>query len=145
MKQSLLIEFMNGLLILLFIYSGSAKLMDFPAFQRAMHNQPFPGWFAAILIYTLPALELGIAVLLMLTKWRKAGLYAFLILMTLFTIYIAAIVFNFFPRLPCSCGELIRSLTWNQHFWFNLAFIVVSAIVLRSENDTAVYYKKVPV
>eukprot|EP01037_Dinobryon_pediforme_P013136 gene13136-13237_t len=40
---------------------SSAKLMDFPAFQRAMHNQPFPGWFAAILIYTLPALELALA------------------------------------------------------------------------------------
>jgi hypothetical protein len=35
-----------------------------------------------------------------------------------------------FGRIPCSCGGLISSLSWTQHLFFNLFFLLANAIVL---------------
>src|ERR1700743_3124172 len=108
------------ILIGLFFYVASSKLGDLPTFQRSLHNQPFPDWFVRFLIPALPATEILIACLLIVGLLRYDrikvwGLYAYLVLMSLFTLYIAAILLHFFPRVPCSCGGIIQSLSWGQH------------------------------
>jgi hypothetical protein len=50
--------------------------------------------------------------------------------MTIFTIYIGAIMAGFFINVPCSCGGLIQSLTWGEHLLFNLFFIALAFIAI---------------
>ncbi len=137
MNKSLIYEIITALLIILFIYSGFSKIFAYSDFKRAMLNQPFPFWFAEVLIWFLPTAELIIAFALMASKTRPYGEYAFLILMTFFSLYIAAILVHLFPKVPCTCGDLISSLSWQQHLFFNLFFLLLCfyAIKLRTNKS----------
>lgn len=126
MKKSILTEVLTSLLILLFLYASISKYIDFAAFKRSMHHQPFPFWLSTIFIWTVPPIEISIAVLLIVPFTRLAGLYASLVLMSLFTFYIAGILLHFFPYVPCSCGGVISRLSWGQHLVFNVFFLLVA-------------------
>lgn len=128
MKRTTLIDIIVTLIVCMYLYASSSKYFDFPAFQRAMHNQPFPDWFSTFLTLFIPPAEIIVIVLLIFQKSRKTGFLASTVLMGLFTIYIAAILLHLFPRVPCSCGGIIRLLTWNQHLLFNLFFLALSFI-----------------
>lgn len=131
MKKESTFEICCGLLVLLFLYAGFSKLIpftEFTRFQHDMHNQPFPRWFADIIIWTLPAVEIGIAITLIVNKWRGIGLAASLILMTLFTLYTSVALLHLFPYTPCSCGGIIKRLTWPQHFVFNLIYTGIAVL-----------------
>lgn len=131
MKRTIFIETICSLLIILFLYSGISKLIDLPGFNGDMRNQVFPMWMAEVLTYTIPPLEITISALLMFDSTRKTGLIASLILMMLFTIYTCLILFGFFPRIPCSCGGVIRKLSWTEHSIFNCFFTSISFIGIR--------------
>jgi hypothetical protein len=103
-----------------------SKWMDLGRFAGDMNNQPFPHWMAAILTWSLPVVDIFIPLALIINRTRPAGLWASLIVMSLFTIYAGVILFHFFDRVPCGCGGVIRGLTWPQHLFFNLFFTLVS-------------------
>jgi putative oxidoreductase len=126
MKKNKTAEIMAALLILLFVYAACSKLFDHAKFSEDMHNQPFPRWLASAIVWGVPAAELLIAAALLFERSRRRAFLASLILLTLFTLYIAAILLHLFPRVPCSCGGLIRRLSWGQHLWFNLFFMGLS-------------------
>ena len=125
MKKAILSETIIALLMLLFLYAAFSKLADFAAFRAAMGKQPFPKWLRAVVIHTLPAVEVATAVLLVPAKTRLAGLTTFCGLMGLFTLYITAILLHLFPYVPCTCGGVISRLGWPQHLVFNLAFVAL--------------------
>jgi putative oxidoreductase len=123
MKKQILLETAVTLLVMMFLYASFSKYFDFSEFQRAMHKQPFPGWFNTVLTIIIPPAEILISILLMMEKTRKRGLWGAAILMTLFTLYISAVLLRVFPRVPCSCGGIIKRLNWQQHLVFNLFFL----------------------
>ncbi len=133
-RAKIMPEIMAALLILLFVYAAASKLFDHAKFSEDMHNQPFPRWLAGALVWSVPAAELLITAGLLSERSRRRAFQASLILLTLFTLYIMAILLHWFPRVPCSCGGVIRKLTWIQHLWFNLFFMGLSGagIVLLS-------------
>lgn len=126
MKQSIIIEWISCLLILLFLYTGVSKLIDFKGFVQDMHNQPFPSWLKMSIVWALPAVEIIVPISLIFDRSRRAGLYASLVVMVVFTIYTAAVLLDFFGYTPCSCGGVIRTLSWKQHLLFNLFFTGLS-------------------
>ena len=128
MKSKLLIHVIAGLLILLFTYTAVSKLADFAAFSGQLYNQAFPRPLAALLVWTLPPIELIVAFALMTERFRLSGLWASLLLMILFTFYIALVLAGFFPRTPCSCGGVIKALGWKNHLLFNLFFLLISIL-----------------
>ncbi|AYL94212.1 MauE/DoxX family redox-associated membrane protein [Mucilaginibacter celer] len=138
MNKKILTEVIAALLALLFLYAGFSKLVNMPAFTRAMHNQPFPSWFADALIWTIPPAEIIFALGLFFDRTRKYAAYAYLILMGLFSLYIAAILLHLFPRVPCSCGGVIQALSWGQHLLFNLCFtgLALAFIFLIKQSGT---------
>jgi len=69
-----------------------------------------------------------IALALMFERTRLPGLIASFILMTLFTIYTGSVLLHFFAYVPCSCGGVIRKLSWPQHMVFNLFFVALSVL-----------------
>ena len=126
MKNRAILESIVILLVMMFLYASFGKYFDFAAFQRAMHNQPFPSWFSSFLIIIIPPMEMITCILLVMKRTRGKGLLAATILMTVFTLYIGAIFLHLFPRVPCSCGGIIRLLGWRGHLLFNLFFLGIA-------------------
>lgn len=127
-----LIDIAVFLLILLFVYTALSKLIDFHNFQGEMYNQTFPHVLATIFIWTLPEIELIAAGLLFFEHTRLAGLYLSSILLLLFTGYIGLVLVNYFGRVPCSCGGVIKILGWKLHFIFNLFFLLLAFLGIYS-------------
>ena len=127
-KRQVVLECISALLIMLFLYASVSKFTDFQRFYGEMNNQPLPNSWTPFLVWTVPSLEIAISVVLIFERTRMVGFIASLALMTLFTIYTGAILLHFFEYVPCSCGGVIRKLTWPQHLVFNLFFVTLSVM-----------------
>jgi putative oxidoreductase len=128
MKRKIIIEIISSLLILLFLYASVSKWLAFRTFIGEMNNQPFPNWMTPFIVWSIPFIEVLIAIGLIFEKTRVQSFYASLILMLAFTIYTVAILLHAFKYIPCSCGGVIRKLTWPQHLFFNLFFVGISIL-----------------
>ncbi len=126
MNKQTLTDVCCALLILLFTYAGVSKMLDISMFSHDMHNQPFPAWVATLLTWLVPPVEIIVSVMLAVKKWRYAGLILSAVIMFLFSLYASLILALAFGRIPCSCGGVIRNLSWKQHVWFNLFFLAVA-------------------
>jgi hypothetical protein len=115
-----------SLFILLFIYTAISKLAGETTFRLALHKSPVIGPYARLVAWALPITEIMIAALLFFPSTRLYGLYASLIIMMIFTAYIGAMIF-FDPNLPCSCGGVLRQMSWRQHLVFNSVFTLLAA------------------
>lgn len=127
-KRQVLLETISALLIMLFLYASISKFLDFQTFIGETNNQPLPNSLTPFIVWTVPSLEIAIALALIFERTRLTGLYASLIVMLLFTIYTGIILMHFFRYIPCSCGGVIKKLTWNQHLVFNLFFVTLSIL-----------------
>lgn len=144
MKNKTIVEVTCGLLIILFYYTGIAKLADLNGFRHDLYNQPFPTWLSTNLLWALPSIEILIGTFLLFRKTQIVGLYMSFFLMSLFTIYVAAILLHVFQRIPCSCGGVIKQLTWPQHLIFNLFFLISSAISIVVSKRTRFTNSMIP-
>jgi hypothetical protein len=129
--RSTFIEIVSLLLIILFTYAATNKLMDIDTFRIQLSQSPLLTPLASFISWFIPSLELAIAALLLTQRFRLVGLYAGYGLMVAFTAYIVAIL-GFSDFVPCSCGGILEKLGWTEHLVFNLVFVAlpVSAIVL---------------
>lgn len=119
------------LFVVLFTYAAVSKLLEFEKFRAQLGQSPLLTAFADMVVWTIPAVELAISLLLFVPRFRLVALYASLSLMTLFTAYIVAVLY-FSPYVPCSCGGILEKLGWTEHLVFNLVFIAlaIAGIVL---------------
>lgn len=115
------------LLIILFCYTGISKLTDDDGFRKVLYESPLIHKGADTIAWLLPAAELIVVLLLFFERTRRAGLYASLLLLVLFTLYLLYMVL-FVAQLPCSCGGVLSKMSWTQHVFFNLFFIVLNLI-----------------
>ena len=127
-KRQVLLECISALLILLFVYASLSKFLDFHTFYREMDNQPLPNSWTPFLVWAIPCTEIAISVSLIFERTRLLGFYGSLVVMGLFTIYTGIILAHFFPYIPCSCGGVIKRLTWTQHLALNLFFVAISTV-----------------
>jgi putative oxidoreductase len=120
----------------LWIPALTDKVLGFEVFQNSLKRQPFPDHLAQPLGYFLVLAESITVVLLITAKCRRYGLFVSLVLLTVFTAYIAAALAGAWADLPCGCGSVISTLSWTQHFWFNLFFLLLSlwGILLMNKN-----------
>ena len=128
-KQKITIEIICSLLILLFIYAAFSKLFDYKTFQQQLTASTLLHPISGILAWAVPLIEISISLLLMIDNTRLGGLYASLVLLVFFTIYIIIMLFSV-SHLPCSCGGIIKKLSWRQHITFNCGFIFLSIIAI---------------
>lgn len=117
------------LLIFLFTYTGISKLIDHDNFYTSIMLSPVIHAQASIIVWLVPVVELLIVTLLFSSKYRQTGLICSLLLMIVFTVYIAYMVF-LIKDLPCSCGGVIKELSWSNHILFNSVFILLITISL---------------
>lgn len=131
-KKQLYVWLAAALLALLFLYAGASKLLHPHQLRHDMLNQPIPRWIARMLMWLVPIAEVVIALTLVAELWWErpsmTGLYASFVLMVVFAIYTVLVMTKSLAYVPCSCGGIIRSLTWPQHAVLNLFFTAVSII-----------------
>jgi uncharacterized membrane protein YphA (DoxX/SURF4 family) len=134
MTKSTLVEIIAILFVILFLYTGISKLMEYSVFKEQISDSPILKPFAAFIAWALPLTEFLVSILLIIPRWRLKGLYASLGLMVAFTLYIGAIMM-FNKELPCSCGGIISLLSWGEHLVFNSVFIVlaVAGVILEKK------------
>lgn len=141
MKRSDLTALFASALIILFCYTAIAKLMDVAEFERQLENQVLPQWSKKSLLWLIPVSELFLCVLLAIPATRFIGFYGSSLLMALFTGYIGLVVAGYFERTPCSCGGVLRSMSFRAHLLFNFFFLTLSILgiyIFHSKNKPAV-------
>jgi hypothetical protein len=125
----------SGFFILLFVYASVSKLMDFPSFNAQLAQSPLITGFSGWIIWMVPFLEILIAILLSIDRFRLHGLYASFSIMVMFTAYIIAIL-NFSEFIPCSCGGVLQHMSWKTHLVFNICLVTLAALtILLSEQN----------
>lgn len=134
-RTHLMADIISALLVILFLYTAISKLWDYESFRYTLSRSPLLSPVAALLAWLLPAAELVIVVWLFIPAFRRWGFYASFILITLFTGYLTYMILRT-QDLPCSCGGVLATLSWKQHIFFNLVFILLSltGIYLSNRN-----------
>lgn len=105
-----IVEFISCFFILLFCYAGISKLLDFEKFQVQIATSPLLNGFFQFLPYTIIIVEFLIAGLLCYRKTRIIGLIGSLVLMVIFTGYVALLL-STSKNLPCSCGGILEKMS----------------------------------
>jgi uncharacterized membrane protein YphA (DoxX/SURF4 family) len=117
----------------LFVYAAYAKVVDHERFLKGLTRVHIINGYAYIISMAVPIVEIIIAILLLIPRTAKIGLYSFTATMAVFTIYIInALIWE--KNLPCLCGGAIEKLSWTQHIWLNLAFILIAMLAIRLLN-----------
>ena len=118
-RKSLQTEIISLLFVVLFLYTGISKLLDFPIFKEQLNDSPILHLFANVVVWGLPVTEFVVSILLFLPSFRYVGLWASLVLLSAFTLYVLTVLF-YDKTLPCSCGGIIGSLSWKAHLVVNI-------------------------
>lgn len=136
MVRKLFIGIVVALLIVLFLYTGIHKMLDFEKFRYEIGRSPFLESMVGLVSVSIPAGEIVIAALLLFPRTRTLGLYLSFFLMMLFTGYIW-LMLTYAYDLPCSCGGIISELSWEEHLWFNatVSLITAAALLLSALDD----------
>ncbi len=137
--KKIVIEIIAALLVLLFLYASFSKLLGFTAFVDEINNQPFPNWMTPYLAVIIPASEILISLMLLFDRTRTIGFIAAAVVLFLFTLYAALVLFHVFDYIPCTCGGMLKKLNWWQNMLFTLTFLILSiaGISLNTKKRTA--------
>jgi uncharacterized membrane protein YphA (DoxX/SURF4 family) len=140
MLRKAVLETICLLFILLFVYTAVSKFIDYENFRAVIGQSPLITRFAPVLAIVVPVAEIIIALLLVVPRYRRSGLYASFAMMVLFTAYIIVLV-TLSEKIPCSCGGVISQMTWKQHLYFNIVFTLLALfgmwLYTRLPDDTA--------
>ena len=127
MKAKVFVEIVSQLFVLLFLYTGVMKIISHTTFINSLYKSPIFHEIALPVSIFIPILELILAIALLSWKWRQKGLILSSILMLLFTAYIFYIL-RYADNIPCSCGGIIKQMTWMQHFYFDIIFTILGSV-----------------
>lgn len=129
----MLVQLIAACLIIILGYAALTKITAIPRYAYVLSLAPITEYFPFVFAYGIPIGELLISILLFFPATRKIGLYASLVALMLFTVYIISL-FIFSKELPCNCGGLLEQLTWPQHVALNMILIVLNIIAIRYSN-----------
>jgi uncharacterized membrane protein YphA (DoxX/SURF4 family) len=126
MKRSTIVELIALVFVILFLYTGISKLMDYDLAKEQIRLTPLLAPIAPEIVIILPIAEIITALLLFIPKTIRYGLWASLALMTSFTGYVIYII-SYNDQLPCTCGGVLEQLSWTGHLILNTILIILSA------------------
>ena len=122
-------DFSRFLIVLLFVYTGSSKLLGYEVFVNQLSQVAFLKGYAGFIAVSLPLLEIAVGLLIAINPRQTYGWWFASVLMTSFTFYVLMMLLSA-NHLPCTCGGVISSMTWKQHLIFNIFFMCLSWLAL---------------
>lgn len=130
-----IIEIICLLYVLLFVYAATSKLLDFEHFRIELGQSPLLSAFADWISVLVPVVEYLTCLLILIPRFRLAGLFCAYGLMVMFTAYIF-IILKYTSFVPCSCGGVLEKLDWKSHMIFNTLFVclAIAGILLYDKN-----------
>ncbi len=151
MKNPWIAEIVCFLFSLLFLYTGISKIIDHQAFTQQIQYSPLlnsihiPVYWVNHIVWILSAIEIAIASMLLLNTNKTLALYVGTTMMLVFTAYIGYIL-TIAPFVPCSCGGVLETLTWSQHLYFNISFIIIGIVGIisssgKTPHQSSILYK----
>jgi hypothetical protein len=138
-KAVMYMELIAWAFILLFLYTSFSKIFLFRIYLYDLHRSPFIGPYVNIVSVLVPLSEIVISIMLFLPTTRTKGLYGSLFLMLLFTIYVAGVL-SLTTERPCTCGGLIREMSWINHFIFNIFYTGLSVVGIWLDKKLTAYH-----
>lgn len=133
--KALIQQGLISLYIFLFTYTAVSKILDYDRFKVQVGQSPLLTGLESYVPAGVIFIEVLVAVLLVLPRLRRIGLFVFLTMMVMFTTYVVALL-KFSPYLPCSCGGVLELLSWREHLIFNVVFIGLAMISIYIESQT---------
>ena len=117
--------------ISLYSYTAVMKVAEFKEYRIKMYKQPFANWFTEVLIYALPAIEIGMVVLLILPFFlphRRLRIVPVInvLLMASFTAYAWMAKKKIFGYIPCACGGIFQDMEWPEHYVWNMRLTILA-------------------
>jgi len=134
MKKIILVEIISYFFVLLFLYTGLMKLIDFQLFRLSLAKSPLLNPFGSALGILVPVVELLVALSLLAPRTQNLGLRCSSIMMGVFTLYVGYMIYFLPHRLPCSCGGIIKEMNWHQHLYFNILSTLIALLALRMNS-----------
>lgn len=134
MKTETKLKLLAALIAAMFFYASLSKLSDYALNLYQMKSQIFPVWMAMILAWLIPVIELFVALGLLFRPIRLRAFYAAFALLLLFSIYIVIAMSGAFGRIPCSCGGILKNMTYWNHLIFNLTFMFLAVLGIAIEQ-----------
>jgi hypothetical protein len=122
------------LFILLFLYTGISKILNYEQYASEIQQSPLLKIIPIWAVWIIPVIELIVAIMLLTREWRLKGFYICCLLMVLFTFYVIG-VNQFSYYIPCSCGGLIDSLPGNIHILLNGLLVVLAMLGIYLEKN----------
>ncbi len=113
-------------LMIFWLYVALDKLWSLQGFHLSLLKQPFPHWWADVLFWALPLVELVAALLFIGRRSRTIAYLLSSLLMLAFTVYIGLGVAGVYAKRPCSCASVFRGMSWNTHLIVNIALLGIS-------------------
>jgi len=123
------IEITCYLFLILFTYAAFSKLTTYETFLVQLGQSPLLSAFAGTVSWSIPALEIIIAILLMFKRTQFFALNTSFVLMAMFTAYIF-IILNYSEYVPCSCGGILEKMSWTEHMYFNIIFCFLAILAI---------------
>lgn len=144
MKKRIFLDLISFILIVLFIYTALSKWFLYDIYLYDLNRSPELEPYAKFISFFVPGIELLIAFMLLFANTRLYGLYGSFALMTVFTIYVFYVT-QFTTNLPCTCGGIIRDLTWRNHLILNIGLTILSGLgmifqkqIHRNQNNQSI-------
>lgn len=135
-EKMVIIDVIAYAFVALFVYTALSKWLLYDVYLYDLKRSPELGYFATPISIIIPGSELIVSTLLLFGKTKRVGMFGALLLMVAFTLYVAYVIV-FTGSRPCTCGGIIRDLTWPQHLVFNIVFtsLAVVALVLGKKKN----------
>ncbi len=124
------------LFLALWVYAATSKLLIYQEFEIQLSKSPFASNYSTLFVWMIPLTEYILAGLFLFPKYILSALYLSFSMMVLFTIYIVGVL-NFSNVIPCACGGVITTLSWNEHLLFNILFIglaILGILLFKKQN-----------
>lgn len=119
-----------SILVLLFTYIGINQLIFREDFELNLLNSPLlpiPETGIFLLSWFIPILELLAVFLLLWSRTYLLGLYLGIFLFIMYTSYSLGILY-FASYIPCSCGGMLKFLSWKQQLWVSLGGLMMAIL-----------------
>ncbi|MFD1283299.1 MauE/DoxX family redox-associated membrane protein [Mesonia ostreae] len=119
-------------LVILFTYVGITQIIFRDNVELNLLNSPLlsiPETEISLLSWFIPILELLAVVLLLFPRSHLIGLYLTISILAIYTCYNLGILY-IVPYIPCSCGGMLKFLSWQQQLWITISCLIIAVLTL---------------